>query len=309
MIGDGIDDAIGELLIESMKPAALEVALAVQQELQSRIDEADSLRHKQVERARYEAELARRRYMQVDPDNRLVADVLEAEWNEKLKALTCAQEEYERAREADRATLDDEKKKQIMALATDFPRLWNNPKTPQRERKRMVRLLVEDVTLIRGQQITAHVRFKGGATRTLTLPLPLRVYDRRRAKPDAIKEIDSLLDHHTEGQIAEILARRGIEPPTRLTFSVSMVQRVRRNHTLKTRYERLRENGLLTITEMADKLGVSTSTVKIWRNWGLLTAYNYNDKNECLYEYDPENRPDKWKHKKRKVTSNNNNEV
>ncbi|MBI2842913.1 MAG: hypothetical protein HYX78_05890 [Armatimonadetes bacterium] len=116
---------------------------------------------KQVERARYEAELARRRYMQVDPDNRLVADVLEAEWNGKLKALDNSQEEYERAREADRAILDDEKKKQIIALATDFPRLWNNPKTPQRERKRMVRLLIEDVTLVRGRQITAHVRLKG----------------------------------------------------------------------------------------------------------------------------------------------------
>jgi len=74
-----------------MKPVELEVALAVQRELQSRLDEADRLRMKQVERARYEAELARRRYMQVDPDNRLVADVLEAEWNERLKSLASAQ--------------------------------------------------------------------------------------------------------------------------------------------------------------------------------------------------------------------------
>ncbi len=126
MMGDGVDEAIGELLMDSMKPMALEVALAVQQELQSRLDESDRLRHKQAERARYESELARRRYMQVDPDNRLVADVLEAEWNERLKALTSTQEEYERAREADRTVLDDEQRKQILALATDFPRLWND---------------------------------------------------------------------------------------------------------------------------------------------------------------------------------------
>lgn len=85
--GKGVDDAIGELLLTTVTPMALEVALQVQQELESRIDEADRLRAKHVERARYDAELARRRYMAVDPDNRLVADALEAGWNDRLRAL------------------------------------------------------------------------------------------------------------------------------------------------------------------------------------------------------------------------------
>jgi hypothetical protein len=84
--GADIDQAIGELLIEVMTPVALEVTLAVEQELRVRADEADRLRRQQVDRARYEAELARRRYMQVDPDNRLVADALEGEWNNRLRA-------------------------------------------------------------------------------------------------------------------------------------------------------------------------------------------------------------------------------
>ncbi len=84
--GSGIDEAIGALLIEAVSPVALEVALTVQQELQSRLEEADSLRLKQVERAQYEADLARRRYMRVEPEHRLVADSLEAEWNSKLRA-------------------------------------------------------------------------------------------------------------------------------------------------------------------------------------------------------------------------------
>jgi hypothetical protein len=115
---------------------ALEVALSVQQELQVRCEETDRLRRQQVERARYEAELGRRRYMQVDPDNRLVADELEAEWNRRLRALTDAQEEYGRQRHADRAVLDEEQRRRILALATDFPRLWQAPGTPDRERKR-----------------------------------------------------------------------------------------------------------------------------------------------------------------------------
>src|SRR4030095_13685745 len=134
-------------------------------ELQSRLDEADRLRHAQVERAQYECELAQRRYMRVDPDNRLVADSLEAQWNETLRALSAAHEECARGREHDAHVLTNEQHSAILALASDFPRLWNAPATPDRERKRMVRLLLEDVTLNRGEQISLQLRFKGGACR------------------------------------------------------------------------------------------------------------------------------------------------
>lgn len=107
------------------------------------------MRRKQVERARYEADLAQRRYMHVDPANRLVADALEAEWNSKLRALNEAQEEYERLRQADRLAIDAAQRARIAALASDFPRLWQDPRTPDREKKRMVRLLLEDVTLLK----------------------------------------------------------------------------------------------------------------------------------------------------------------
>jgi hypothetical protein len=148
--GLSIDEAVGGLLLELLRPWALEVALAVQQELQQRLDEADQLRRQHVERARYDADLAQDRFMQVDPKNRLVADALEADWNERLRALTAAQEQYERQRQADRAALDQESRSRILALTTDFPKLWNDPKTPDRERKRMARLLIEDVTLTKG---------------------------------------------------------------------------------------------------------------------------------------------------------------
>ena len=149
--GAGIDKAIGELLIEAVAPMALEVALAVQQELGARAEEADRLRRQQVERARYEADLAQRRYMRVDPNNRLVADALEADWNQRLRALTEAQEESERQHQSDGLVLDEQQRSEILALATDFPRLWRDANTPDRERKRMVRLMLEDVTLLKGE--------------------------------------------------------------------------------------------------------------------------------------------------------------
>jgi hypothetical protein len=98
---------------------------------------------------RYEAELAQRRYLRVDPDNRLVAESLEADWNHKLRALADAQEDYERQRQADGHLLSDQQRQEIASLAADFPRLWRDPVVPQRERQRMVRLLIEDVTLLR----------------------------------------------------------------------------------------------------------------------------------------------------------------
>ena len=85
--------------------------------------------------------------MQVDPENRLVADSLEADWNTKLRALRNAQEEYEQQREKDFKIFSSEEREKILSLATDFPGLWNDPNTPCREKKRMIRLLIKDVTL------------------------------------------------------------------------------------------------------------------------------------------------------------------
>ena len=165
--GAALDAAIGRLLVESVTPLTLEVALAVQQELESRAEECEQLRLQEVEQARYQSDLARRRYLQVDPDNRLVADCLEADWNTALRALVQAQERYEHQRQAEAAGLTTAQRASILALAQDFPRLWNDPQTPDRERKRMARLLLADVTLLKADAITAQVRFHGGVTHTL----------------------------------------------------------------------------------------------------------------------------------------------
>ena len=170
--GSGIDEAVGNILVEAFTPVTLEVALAVQKELQSRLEEADRLRQQQVERSRYEAGLARRRYLRVDPDNRLVADSLEADWNARLKMLAEAQELCERQLEQDRILVTDQQRAAILSLANSFPQLWRNPATPDRERKRMVRLLLEDVTLLRGENITLHLRFTSREARTARFNCP-----------------------------------------------------------------------------------------------------------------------------------------
>ena len=291
ILGSRIDTAISTLLMETLTPLTLEVTLAVQQELQQRLDEADHLRRQHVERARYEADLARERFLQVDPKNRLVADALEADWNSKLRALTEAQEQYERQRQADRAVLDEESQSRILALTTDFPKLWKSPKTPARERKRMVRLLIEDVTLSKGEQITVEVRFKGGATRTLSLPPPQPAWATWQTNPEVVAEVDRLLNDHTEAQIAVLLNERGWRSGTGRAFTKRMISQIRCQYRLKSRYSRLREAGMLTQQEIADQLGVHTTTVHYWRRNGLLKAHAYHNKPEYLYEPVGTNRP------------------
>jgi DNA invertase Pin-like site-specific DNA recombinase len=282
--GAHLDIAVGRLLVEAVTPMALEATLTVQQQLQARADEADHLRGRQVERARYEADIARRRFMQVDPDNRLVADELEAEWNRRLRALTDAQEEYERQRQADHAVLDDAQRTRILALASDLPALWAAPTTPDRERKRMLRLLVEDVTLHKGEQLTAHVRFRGGATTTLTLPLALSAWQLRQTSREVVAAVDTLLDHHTDAQIAVLLNERGYQSGTGNPFRPMTVYRIRREYQLRSRYDRLRAAGMLDMEEMATRLAVTPDTIKVWRRAGLLRGHAYNDKGQHLYE-------------------------
>ncbi len=282
--GASIDEAIAALLLDTLTPVALEVALTVANELEQRAQEADELRLKHVERARYDAELARRRYLAVDPANRLVADTLEADWNEKLRQLSDAQDDHDRARANGNGRLSDQQRATVMALASDFPKLWNDPATPQRERKRMIRLLIDDVTVIRDQQITAHVRLKGGQTKTLTLPLPLVAWKARQTDPDTIKLIDQLLDEHTDGETAQLLNHAGRRSGTGQSFNAVIVLKLRRDYQLPSRRDRLRARGLLTLAEIAQRLDVHHSTIKAWRAAGLLTGHKANDKNEHLYE-------------------------
>jgi DNA invertase Pin-like site-specific DNA recombinase len=282
--GHDVDAAIGQLLLEAVTPLALEVALTVQAELEARADEADQLRRSHVERARQRAELARRRYLAVDPDNRLVADTLEADWNDALRALQAAQDEYEHASAAATAALSDQQTARIRALAADFPALWSDPATPQRERKRMVRLLIEDVTLTKTDQIHAHVRLRGGQTRSLTLPIPMSAWKARETDPDALALLDRLLDQHTDAETAAKLNAADHRSGEGKPFTARIVLHLRRDHQLASHAERLRARGLLTLREIADHLGVHTSTIKAWHHAGLLTSAKANDKNERLYQ-------------------------
>jgi DNA invertase Pin-like site-specific DNA recombinase len=283
--GGTVDDALSALIVDSISPLALEVALNVQQQLQERLAEADRLRRQVVERAQYEAEQARNRYMRVDPSNRLVADTLEAIWNDKLRQLEQARQEYEKQRQNAQLTISQEQKAQILALAENFPRLWRNPATSDRDRKRMARLILEDVILKRDQTlITVQVRFKGGATKVLSLPMPPTVGQLRKTKAEIVAEIDRLLERCTDSEIAANLNKKGWRSSANQPFSRWIIYRLRTGHKLVSRTERLRAKGFLNAREIAALVGTKPLLVDYWRQQGLLEGIRLNDKNEYLYQ-------------------------
>jgi Recombinase/Recombinase zinc beta ribbon domain len=280
--GAAVDAAIGQLLLEALTPLTLEVALTVQAEIEARAAEADAMRASHVERARHRADLTRRRYLAVDPGNRLVAGTLEADWNEALRALQAAQDDYDNAA-AGTAALTKEDKARIRALATDFPALWSDPATPQRERKRMARLLIDDVTMTKTDRIHLHLRFRGGQTTSLAIPIPPPSWQLRQTRPGTLTLLNRLLDDHTDAETADALNAAGHRSGEGKPFTGRIVLELRRSHHLPSHADRLRARGLLTLTEIAGQLGVHPSTIKAWRRAGLLTAHKANDKNIPLF--------------------------
>ncbi|TIU13792.1 MAG: recombinase family protein [Mesorhizobium sp.] len=282
--GKVVDPAVGALLVELMAPMTLEVTLAVQRELEARAAEMDTLRRQHIERTRHDAELARRRYMKVDPDNRLVADTLEAEWNEKLRLHTDVVEDYERRAPEEAAALDAVTQQRVRDLAEQFPRIWSDPRIDVRERKRILRLLVADVTLVKAETITANVRLSGGATRTLTLERPLPIAQIRKFKPELVAKVDRLLDRHCDREIADILNEDGLRTWEGKPFNLKKIAFIRGAYNLPSRRQRLRDCGLLTTQEAAEHFAVAETTVHQWGRRGLITKVCSDSLNRGLWD-------------------------
>jgi hypothetical protein len=277
-----------------MTPAAVDLALEIRREVEHRQDDADRLRARAVERAQLDADLAQRRYMLIDPNNRLVADTLEAEWNDKLRALATAREERERARRDDAGVLDAGTRDRFVAMTTDFRRVWADPATTNRDRKRMLASVIEDATLVKVPATGTtriHVRFKGGKTETLETQNPKSSAQQVKTNPAIVHLVDRLLDDHIYAEIADQLNARGLQPGgsarsanTEARFTAIRVMYLVHTYGLRSRYDRLRARGLLTKQEMTQRLGIHEHTLVRWRKHGIIRAQAYNGHDAWLYE-------------------------
>jgi DNA invertase Pin-like site-specific DNA recombinase/DNA-binding transcriptional MerR regulator len=290
--GAGIDAAIARLVLDTLTPLALEVALTITDELAHQSQQADALRAGHVQRAQHGADAARRRYLAVDPGNRLVADTLEADWNAALRDLAAANDDYQKAR-TDADALTEQQRERIRALAGDFPALWNDPATPIRERKRLIRLLVADVTLTRHPDgVTAQVRLPGGQQHTLRLPRPRTAYELHTTDPATVTLIDQLLDHHPVDEIVTILNERQITGGWGRPFTNANLAALCQARHLTSHADRLRALGMLTTDQIAADLGVSHATIRTWHRAGLITGRRVDGRGEHVY-HPGQHRPDR----------------
>jgi DNA invertase Pin-like site-specific DNA recombinase len=278
-----IDVAIGTLLLQTVTGTTLQRALAVQDELTRRLEQAEAARRREIEQARRGADLKRRRFLICDPDHRLVADALEADWNEALRRIDALQQEHKHQRQADMVRLDDENRDRLLSLAEDFPRVWNDPCTDSAERKRMLGLLIEDVTLVYGDPMPLHVRFRGGHTASLSIPRPRPPPRASRVPPEVIRALDQLLESCSDREAARRLNALGFHTWLGQPFTTKRVTGLRQQAGLKTRFERLRAQGFLTAREIARELGVCLTQVYILGCRGILPQQRYGHGHRCLF--------------------------
>jgi len=284
VMGEKVDEEISKLIFEMINPLAIKAAIKVQDELGVRKLEADKFYSQQLERAQYEAELAKRRYMCVDPGNRLVATELEASWNQKLRHLEEMQQKIEKKKEKDLEVMEQATRKDIAKIASDFPKIWNSPNVSFREKKRMIRLLIEDVTVKNVDKKTiASIRFKAATSKTLVIDRKLSMCEIRKTKKEIIAKVDELTENHIPSEVADILNRQGFRLWDGSMFSFKSVRYIIRTYGLRSRYTRLREKGYLSLPEKLAETGSTKKEIMHMRNKGKIIYYRATERNEYLY--------------------------
>jgi DNA invertase Pin-like site-specific DNA recombinase len=279
--GDGIDAAVAQLFLAAMHPAQLEISLATLEQVEARGRQIARQWQLRRERAQYEAEVARRRFCAVEPENRLVARTLEREWNEKLAALEVLEREYASLPAVTTAPSSPQERSRILALAQDVPAVWHAPSTTAAARKQLLRLLIKDVTLTRGAAtIRIGVRWQTEALSTLEIPRPARNAEVRRTDPAVVARIRTLAPRQTDQQIAALLAAEGRYAGMGGPFTTGKVQWIRHAYGIPTGCPESpaacptgqRSDGRYTAKAAAALLNIDVSTVAAWCEAGLLDA-------------------------------------
>jgi uncharacterized protein YndB with AHSA1/START domain len=269
---DLLDEPVGERVLQVLSTDQIDLALRAVDQLEQRQTAVSKQWSMRVQRAEYQAQLAQRRYEEVDPAHRLVAATLEQRWNEALTQLQEIQDEHDAFLEQQHVALTPEDKQRLLAIARDFPRLWNAPTTQARDKKRMLRLLLKDITVDKGpaaKQLTLHLRWQGGACEDILVALPPTVPDRVRYPQAIVDQVRQMAQTLTDDQIAAHFNQEGRRSAKGHPFSASIISWIRYRHRISRPTKQPEE---LTVAELARKLGVSQYVVYYWIERGILSA-------------------------------------
>ncbi len=272
-----IDQAVVDAFLGALAPAGLEAALAAAERMESDHDGALAQWRLAVERAQYEAERAERRYRAVDPDNRLVARGLETAWEKCLTELERAQGELRRRELQRPRSLTPEERAHVLALGEDLPRVWNSPSTSTRDRKELLRCLLEEVSITVDRddhRVKLQLRWRGGQLTNCDLDLPRSRPATIRTAEETVELIRRLAPLYPDAVIAGVLNRQGRTTAQGLRFNANLVGNIRRSWKI-ARFEPASNVGdgtLLNIRQFARELDLSPSTIHRWLNEGFIAA-------------------------------------
>jgi DNA invertase Pin-like site-specific DNA recombinase len=274
-IGGGqIDQAVAAALLAALTPAGVKAALQAAEALEHDHDAALKQWRLQVERATYQADRAERRYRQVEPEHRLVARGLERDWEHALAALARAEAELALREQQRPRTLSEDEREQLLALGADLGRVWSAPTTTDRDRKQLLRTLIEDVTIDADKherRATLTIRWQGGAITELAVTLP-KPQPTIRTDEDTIALLKRLAAHYDDGKIAGILNRQGRRSATGERFTAIIVGGLRRYRNIPAHKPPAepRDGELLPVGKAADQLGIAASTLHRWLQAGFI---------------------------------------
>jgi excisionase family DNA binding protein len=266
-MGDLVEQAVAERLLAAVAPDQITLALTAADTVADRRGRATRAVELRAERARYDAARAERAFHQCDPDNRLVARSLESRWETKLRELTDADAELasQTAEPAPPARAD------IEALARDLPRLWAAASTSHRDRKRLLRALISDVTLTFAPEqpdFRVGIHWRSGASDELTMLRPGAARDARTA---AVREIlRQLGPTHTNTQLADHLNHTGHRTGTGQPFDEAKVRWMRWQQRIPAPSPLAADE--LGVHELAQRLNVGDHVVYVWIRQGELQA-------------------------------------
>lgn len=271
-----IDEAVGRAFLAALEPAKLKATLAAAERLEADREATLEQWRLGVERTRYEAHRAERRYRAVDPDNRLVARGLESEWEKSLQALQAAQDELARREQESPRAISQEERRRLLALGPDLSTVWYTATTTSRDRKVLLRTLVEEVILeIDRDKAAAQltVRWNGGALSNVELALPRSRPATVRTDEDTVALVRRLAAHYPDGVIAGILNRQGRKTAHGNRFDANRVGNVRRHWRIACYQPEPQIAGeLMTIQKAAIALGVAPSTIHRMLNDGIIAG-------------------------------------
>jgi len=274
---DLLDPVVTEEVLKALQPAELELALAAMQELERRDEAIMHQWQMRLQRAEYEAALAERRYQEVDPSNRLVAGTLERRWNDTLVQLEELKKQAAEFQRQEAHVATPEQREKILALARDLPRVWHAPTTQAKDRKRMLRLLIKDITVEKSpqqKQLLIHIRWQGGTSSDLSVQLLPNMADRMRYPVALVDRVRELAQRLSDAQIVDQLNQAALVSAVGKPFTVSMIKWIR--HAYKIPAAQLKHPDELTVHQLAERFAVNPNVVYYWIEHGVIQARRLN---------------------------------